>query len=1166
MLSKSLKKTTSIFLIAAQLFGATTSAYADAYLDAASQAQSDSQFAIDNFQMPTSADTDGSFNFKYRDAEGNMIEELQTLFDEDDKQSLDNLFGVDSEKGFNDLGSASYENSSMDMNSPLNDVKRAMIKGQETIDPTSLRSDPIMSSSKLTFQNITSHEMFSECTSTLSINVNEGATFHTPDIKTCFQDTAPKECRLKRVIDSVDTTSSCIPGEVLNVVTTHTGLFANDGGNTLKIEHICTGTSTATFRYSIGAGECSPSDAGVGSSTYGASADQHLGSLHTCEKHFDFLSKVDDHRTINVFVKNIQCDGWRCSGDFYTQGGYTNMPAKTGYFSRQHPVYTVNDRIEQFPPGCADGYSTCSAKEVLGAIEYPSSNDIWQCVDYNNGKTYKDALGATITLDPMDAQWDGIYVGDPESPGTLSTLFEGDPENLVCYEAVSRDYTCENDVQEFCDSEGNCYTYEQDGSFDTCQSFINDNSCSDLGGEAVVTDPLGGALVYQRKFDCGYSGSMLDLNMTEEMTCDGPIKCMGQECVKVVNESSGGQGFGAVMGATSTINYMKQEAGDCRAGMSKYTGDLTADYDIIFYFNGDCMGCKAQAEVMSEMVSDGYAVYGYSATGAGVTGTDFETVFSRDIPDYLISHPADNWPSVYVRSKHTGAYALAGSGYLNKEKVESSMMLLINNDKDNFEDNCGVNQEMFKGQRYECKVSHVGAKFDCCSAEEMGVPTSTLGQAMALYSAGKRLNETFHITEKIVAWTKEAIPDVYNGVVSAYDSVSNGISNAASSIGDIFSSGTSATTEATASASGSGWLAGIGQTVTNKAAEYTGQIFGETAKDAFFSTNPSTGLIEFSPPPYLTYAYYAYVTYQVVMVILEMFFGCDEKDREAVMKREQHLCVSSPYQTEYCSNEFLGVCLTKKYARCCFSNPMVAVLQEEFRRIASVGPNPYGAPTSFGSGADLNCSGFTPKQLSGLDMSLIDNDKLIARLIEAGVIPDQSKLEGTELEGFIQDRFSIDNMTNKSIWTQEDIERINTDRQQKRDSLTNLKIVQLETINELEASIAQAEARKAILLNEYNNLTPLEQASEPGAKKLEDIDNENTLIEAFNADIAAANDSIASIDDKLENDPSLQLLDETAIDSFERDNMPAQFTGKNVNIEFDSARQDFRNEALLKAQ
>lgn len=103
--------------------------------------------------------------------------------------------------------------------------------------------------------------------------------------------------------------------------------------------------------------------------------------------------------------------------------------------------------------------------------------------------------------------------------------------------------------------------------------------------------------------------------------------------------------------------------------------------------------------------------------------------------------------------------------------------------------------------------------------------------------------------------------------------------------------------------------------------------------------------------------------------------GCNGEDQILKDQREQGLCT---YVGTFCDQKFLGICLRKKEAHCCFVSKISRILQEQGRPQIN---KPWDDPK------DEKCLGFTIAEFQQLDLSQMNFAEVYADFTEAAQIP-----------------------------------------------------------------------------------------------------------------------------------------------------------------------------------
>jgi len=128
-------------------------------------------------------------------------------------------------------------------------------------------------------------------------------------------------------------------------------------------------------------------------------------------------------------------------------------------------------------------------------------------------------------------------------------------------------------------------------------------------------------------------------------------------------------------------------------------------------------------------------------------------------------------------------------------------------------------------------------------------------------------------------------------------------------------------------------------------------------------------------------------------ISLLVALGCD---REEVLLHERDAQGLCAYVGTYCSDSFLGVCLTKKKVYCCFESKLSRILQEQGRRQL---PKPWGKPKT------ETCTGFTIDEFARLDLGRMDFSEVYAEFTDAARLPDELETS-TLIQQKIQDYYA----------------------------------------------------------------------------------------------------------------------------------------------------------------
>ena len=128
-------------------------------------------------------------------------------------------------------------------------------------------------------------------------------------------------------------------------------------------------------------------------------------------------------------------------------------------------------------------------------------------------------------------------------------------------------------------------------------------------------------------------------------------------------------------------------------------------------------------------------------------------------------------------------------------------------------------------------------------------------------------------------------------------------------------------------------------------------------------------------------------------ISLLVALGCDREEVLLHQRDAQGLCA---YVGTYCSDSFLGACLTKKKVYCCFESKLSRILQEQGRRQLN---KPWGKPKT------EQCLGFTIAEFARLDLSQMDFSEVYAEFTAAARLPDELQAT-TEIQQKIEDYYA----------------------------------------------------------------------------------------------------------------------------------------------------------------
>lgn len=314
--------------------------------------------------------------------------------------------------------------------------------------------------------------------------------------------------------------------------------------------------------------------------------------------------------------------------------------------------------------------------------------------------------------------------------------------------------------------------------------------------------------------------------------------------------------------------------------------------------------------------------------------------------------------------------------------------------------------KVFEGKGGSCKVVNLTSEIDCCKS-----PTSIgIGEYIDLmYKVSKthniimRLDDTNPIRG---AWQKLSDPlidageAVYTPIKTAWDNVLAELDSVVDNIGS----------ECTASFTKTAYLdvvSSLRNMAMEKMVSWTADIFGPQAANALFSVAGSQGASSAVDAAgnlqgtgaelqlgggaayigtMLNVIMIAYAIYQILNMVVQMIYKCEQKEYELMAKNAVKAC---SFVGQYCGSKILGMCVQQNYAYCCFNSPLARILQEQIR--PQLGKD-FGPPKS------PQCEGIAISELQKVDWSKVNLSEWIGILTSTGRLPTAQTPEKLNLD------------------------------------------------------------------------------------------------------------------------------------------------------------------------
>lgn len=321
---------------------------------------------------------------------------------------------------------------------------------------------------------------------------------------------------------------------------------------------------------------------------------------------------------------------------------------------------------------------------------------------------------------------------------------------------------------------------------------------------------------------------------------------------------------------------------------------------------------------------------------------------------------------------------------------------------------------LFGGKYMQCKQAVAGA-VNCCQGG--GSSVDIMNGVMVAYKVNSQLGITNSISDAAMTAIQNApgaqtVAGGWQWVKSGASSLAQAASNSFNAVTTKMSSlfmntaETQVETETGASAASMTSVTGAQSLVAatiNQVGQWTLNTFGPTVTQLFFTQGASGGLsLGGEVGTALAWVGYAYLAYQVAMIILQSVYKCESSEQQYVMKRQGYMCTKP---ITYCAQNSPFGCIEEETGACCFHTPLARILQEQAVKL--------GARPSFGNPPSMDCSGLTVTELNNMDWSKVDLSEWYHLLELTKQVPTSS----TTADQF----FSQSNISRGTILSQSDI-------------------------------------------------------------------------------------------------------------------------------------------------
>lgn len=294
--------------------------------------------------------------------------------------------------------------------------------------------------------------------------------------------------------------------------------------------------------------------------------------------------------------------------------------------------------------------------------------------------------------------------------------------------------------------------------------------------------------------------------------------------------------------------------------------------------------------------------------------------------------------------------------------------------------------QVFKGTSSECKKA-LGGTVDCCEAPDgvnFGDYLSMLTNMPKIDTAIMSISDTsmFSGVKSGYAYLRDPVVSSFKQVTSPFtsyiDSVTGAVDALKSTATDLLNKLTAKAQEIMIESLRDIGLGGVveggggaaaGEVVADQGAAAVGEGLGAAMGSV------------------ISFIGWVYLIYQVAMLIIQIIYKCTKEELTLGVDRELKKCT---FVGSYCASKFLGSCIEKREAYCCFPSPLARIILEE-------GNKQLGK--TFGEGEAPQCDGLTMEEIGKLDWDRMNLDEWVGMLKQHDLFHDASTIGLDKLTG-----------------------------------------------------------------------------------------------------------------------------------------------------------------------
>lgn len=294
--------------------------------------------------------------------------------------------------------------------------------------------------------------------------------------------------------------------------------------------------------------------------------------------------------------------------------------------------------------------------------------------------------------------------------------------------------------------------------------------------------------------------------------------------------------------------------------------------------------------------------------------------------------------------------------------------------------------QVFQGTSTECKKA-LGGTVDCCEAPDgvnfadylkMLIEMPKIDTAIMSISD----NSMFSGVKSGYAYLRDPVVKSFNQVTKPFasyiDSVTGAVDALKTTANELLNQLTAKAQEIMIEALRK---VGLGGVVEGGGGAAAGEVVAEQG-----GTAAGKGLGA-TMGPVISFIGWVYLAYQVAMLIIQIIYKCTKEELTLGVDRELKKCT---FVGSYCASKFLGSCIEKREAYCCFPSPLARIILEE-------GNKQLGK--TFGVGKAPRCEGLTIEEIDKLDWDRMNLDEWVGMLKQNDLFHDVSTIGLDKLTG-----------------------------------------------------------------------------------------------------------------------------------------------------------------------